>query len=270
MKGDSPYTAPSFIHQSLSQLTSPSPGNVVCVVVNTREWVAHLTFFWQVLIVDEQLRAQHFHFASDRQRYVITRGLLRFLISHYIQENPRQITFIYNPYGKPGLAQLQTSDPKPTLQFNVAHSGDYAFYAFTLGCAAQAAIGSDIEQIRALANHREIADYILAAQEKSIFQRLTVEQQMEMILYCWTCKEAYLKALGVGLSTHIQPYSVDLVQSPDMLGAEGWLSRTPSNSSIYFFKPTPHLMASVSVPGGSWNIQLVHIRTNWTRRNGET
>lgn len=83
----------------------------------------------QLLSVDEQARADRFHFESDRQHYIVGRGCLRGMLARYLEIGPQTIQFSYASHGKPELV-TSTSQAQP-LNFNLAHSGGFALYAFT-------------------------------------------------------------------------------------------------------------------------------------------
>src|SRR5262245_9653232 len=65
--------------------------------------------FWVTLGVDEKARAKRFHFAKDARRFVVRRGILRQLLSRYLDRPPGSIRFEYNRYGKPTLPGIEFS-----------------------------------------------------------------------------------------------------------------------------------------------------------------
>src|SRR4051794_41389811 len=92
---------------------------------------AHFREYSSVLSNDEQLRAGRFRFEQHRERWEMSRGILRMLLSRYVGRQPSEIGFDYNAHGKPSLR-----DPDaPAFYFNASHSGDYAAFAFTRGGA---------------------------------------------------------------------------------------------------------------------------------------
>jgi 4'-phosphopantetheinyl transferase len=95
--------------------------------------------FRQLLSRDEQIRVDRLRFEIDRTHFVVARGCLRTLLAQYLKNLPEEIKFSYSDYGKPQLA-----DPETTLRFNLSHSGSLALYAFT----RTGEVGVDIERIR--------------------------------------------------------------------------------------------------------------------------
>jgi hypothetical protein len=85
--------------------------------------------FGQLLSDDEHVRAKRFHFETDRQHFIVARGYLRMLISRYQETPPAEIKFTYGAHGRPQLV-TSTAQALP-FNFNLAHSGGLALYAFT-------------------------------------------------------------------------------------------------------------------------------------------
>src|SRR5438128_1553001 len=73
----------------------------------------------QTLTTDEHERAERFHFQKDREHFIAARGLLRIILGRYLDIEPSQLRFRYNPYGKPVLSEESGGDG---LRFNLSHS----------------------------------------------------------------------------------------------------------------------------------------------------
>ncbi|WP_448604512.1 4'-phosphopantetheinyl transferase family protein [Thermoleptolyngbya sp.] len=161
--------------------------------VNVEGCAKNLSFLASVLSPDEQARAAKFRQEGDRTRFITCRGILRHLLSRYTSLAPSEICFSYNVYGKPELAT--SGNITPPLQFNLSHSGGLALYAFTL----KDLIGVDLEQHRPL-DVLALAQSVFSEPERAVLNRLSATEQLTQFLQIWTCKEAYLKAIGQGLS----------------------------------------------------------------------
>jgi 4'-phosphopantetheinyl transferase len=146
----------------------------------------------EILSEDEQNRADRFRFECHRQAFVIGRGLLRVLLSQYLQTQPNQICFTYSDRGKPFLS---ATCEYPAIQFNVSHSHEVALYAFT----RQRKVGVDLEYIRPI-EAEALVKRFFSEQEWCYFQTLPPNQQQSAFFRAWTQKEAYLKAIGEGLA----------------------------------------------------------------------
>jgi phosphopantetheine--protein transferase-like protein len=88
------------------------------------------------------------------------------------------------------------------LKFNLAHSHEYAIYAFALNCE----VGIDIEQIREV-EYDGIAKRIMSKTEYSYWSSFNNDEQVESFFQIWTCKEALIKCTGDGLSGPLKELS---------------------------------------------------------------
>lgn len=146
-----------------------------------------------ILCVEEQQRAERYHFPKDRDRFIVARGLLRVIISYYLGKEPRDLQFVYNQYGKPALSEAYNREP---LCFNLSHSRELALYAVT----QNRNLGVDLEYIRTGFPCEEIAERFFSPQENAILRTLPLDMKHKAFFTCWTRKEAYIKATGKGLS----------------------------------------------------------------------
>lgn len=160
-----------------------------------------LAAFRELLDAEERARADRFHFERDRHRYAITRGVLRRLLALYAGTS--QFAFTTNKFGKPYLQA-----PHDALQFNVSHSRDLALFGFT----RKRELGVDVEGIRPDFATLEIANRFFAADEAALLTALPEGERPGAFFNCWTRKEAYIKARGVGLSQGLSSFAVTLKQ----------------------------------------------------------
>lgn len=146
---------------------------------------------------DELTRAARFKFDRDRNRYIAGRGILRRTLAGYLRTNPAAIRFAYNPQGKPSL-------PAGGLQFNLSHSGGEALYAVSLDVE----LGIDIERLNPAVEVEQIAANFFSPAEVAAILALPPRQRHNRFFDFWTRKEAYLKALGHGLSIPLNEFDV--------------------------------------------------------------
>jgi 4'-phosphopantetheinyl transferase len=149
---------------------------------------------------DEKGRAARFRFEHHRNSFVIARGVLRFLLGQYLNVSPASILFKYGSEGKPALAR------PAGIEFNVSHSGGLAVFAFTAGRE----VGVDVERIRSLPDMQSIADRFFCSEEAVELMSLAAGQREHGFYLCWTRKEAYIKAIGDGLSAPLGSFRVTL------------------------------------------------------------
>jgi 4'-phosphopantetheinyl transferase len=158
-----------------------------------------LTRLREVLDAEERERAARFHFDRDRERYIVARGVLRLLLSSYLATS--QFALTTNKFGKPFLRP-----PHDTLHFNVSHSRDLALFGFT----RVSEIGADVESIRPDFATQEIANRFFAPDEAATLMQLGESERAGAFFNCWTRKEAYIKARGIGLSLGLSTFAVTL------------------------------------------------------------
>ena len=191
-----------------------------------------------VLSAEERDRAGQFRFERDRRRYAARRGILRELIGSYLDCDPAGIAFVNNAYGKLALA-------RSGLRFNLSHSHGVALYAFCQG----ADVGCDIERRDAKFAAEQIPERFFSRDEVRALRSLPVHEQTQAFFNCWTRKEAYIKAMGRGLSIDLGSFDVSLAPGePAALrrGCQGW--------SVQSFAPMPGFQAAVVAPGATWRL----------------
>ncbi len=147
----------------------------------------------RLLSGDELERAQRLVFERDRRRFIVARGLLRLLLARYTGSAARDLVFGYEARGKPFLAgPAGVAAPA----FNLAHAEEWAAYGFTL----RGPIGVDIEYHTALEDMGQLAATIFSEHEQATLEAVPAHQRLAAFYAGWTRKEAFVKALGAGLS----------------------------------------------------------------------
>lgn len=154
---------------------------------------------------DETARTKRFYFDRHRHAYALGRAALRVLLANYLGLAPAEVAFVYGPQGKPALAPTLKNDACP-LRFNVSNSGNLAAYAFTAGCE----IGVDVEQHRPLHDFENIAHRFFSPEETTELMQLPDGEKNNAFFNCWARKEAYIKAMGGGLSIPLDSFRVTL------------------------------------------------------------
>jgi 4'-phosphopantetheinyl transferase len=191
------------------------------------------SFQWaeSTLSADELERASRFHFEKDRSRFIVAHASLRGVLAQYLQRDPKQISFSANEFGKPFL-------PDHEVEFNLSHSGDYAMIAVTRGRN----IGVDIEHLRDDKELETLARRFFSPSEVTELMALPPEWRMIGFFNCWTRKEAYIKARGLGLSLPLDSFDVSLAPGervmlratrPDSKDATRWTIRPLEVDSGY-------------------------------------
>jgi len=160
--------------------------------------IAHLQ---EMLSPEETDRAGKFQFERDRRRFQAAHGALRIILNRYLGCTPTQVQYQFTSNGKPILVN------SPELHFNLSHSHERALVAV----AHIHPIGVDIEQIRPLDNLDALARQCFSAHEYQQFAALPAPDNLQGFFNAWTRKEAYIKAIGDGLSYPLAAFDVSLL-----------------------------------------------------------
>jgi len=187
----------------------------------------------------EQQQESRFHFARDRQRYLVTRALVRTVLSRYEPVAPEAWTFTNNPYGRPQIANTGLGDAG--LTFNVSHTRGL----IVLGVTRQRALGVDVENVLEREVSIEIADRFFAPAEVTALAAVAPDRQKDRFFEYWTFKESYIKARGMGLSLPLDKFSFHYPHANAVrIVIDDELADDPARWQFWQFRPSSqHLVA---------------------------
>jgi 4'-phosphopantetheinyl transferase len=216
----------------------------------------------QTLAEDEQTRAERFVFPQHRDRFIVTRALLRTILSRYLQVAPHSLRFTYEAYGKPILAE----PAQQHLCFNLSHSETLVLCAVS----RQRALGVDIEIVRPLADLLALAQNVFTAREYATLCALSLSQQTEAFFHGWTRKEAFIKAIGAGLSYPLQGFEVSLAPNdPCQLRHIAGDTNAAAQWMLINLTPVSGYVGAVAVQGidlrfvcWQWPLASIHFHTS--------
>ena len=187
------------------------------------------------LSVEESGRAARFHRDEDRIRFIVAKGLLRQLLGRYLDREPAQIALEIGPFEKPRVAGTQS------LFFNISHSGDLCLYAI----AGDREVGVDIERIQRGSHVADLGGQVFTASEEAYFETIKPEQRVEAFFDLWTCKEACVKCMGIGMRLPLKQIEMTLLPGTSRAvarcGSERW--------SILRIRPASGYVAALAVTG---------------------
>jgi 4'-phosphopantetheinyl transferase len=175
-----------------------------------------------VLSPDELARAARFHFERDRRRFVSARAALRHILGGYLGLPPARLAFVYSHHGKPSLPA-----PWSELRFNLSHSHRIGLCAVTAGHE----VGVDVERLRPLEDVEGLAERVFSPRERAALRSLEGGEKLRGFFTGWARKEAFIKALGEGLSHPLDRFDVPLTLGTptrleridgDSVAAERW------------------------------------------------
>lgn len=139
---------------------------------------------------------------QDRARFISCRAALRRVLAGLLGSHPAVVEFEYSPFGKPALAGQHRAE----VHFNVSHSHDLALIAASRGHA----VGIDVEQLRPDFASEDIARRFFSPSERDALAQLPAEMRVDAFFRCWTRKEAFVKAIGEGLSYPLDKFDVSV------------------------------------------------------------
>ena len=189
---------------------------------------------------EERERASRFATEQLRHRFVVSRGVTRMLLGSYVERDPGNLQFHIGEHGKPFLAG---EDAATDLHFNVSHSQDLALIAAT----RSGAIGVDLEWIRSDLDQAELASRFFSERESARLLALDSAAQIEHFFELWTCKEAFVKAQGGGVSYGLSRFDVVF----DPVGSSATIEGEDEGLGPWFvhrFEPTPGCLGALAVP----------------------
>jgi 4'-phosphopantetheinyl transferase len=175
------------------------------------EWQPYVSNAELLLSADERERASRFRFERHRNQYVLVRAVLRHLLGHYLERAPAAVRFEYNHAGKPDLATDGDS-----VSFNVSHSENIGLFGFGFRCR----VGVDVEYMKPDINVHALAQHSFSTSEQQALRHLTEVDLAAGFYRCWTRKEAYIKALGDGISYGLDRFDVSLEPGESRLLAD--------------------------------------------------
>lgn len=205
-----------------------------------------------ILSDDEISRYERFWFDRDRHLHLVAWALVRTMLSSYADVSPEAWEFRTNRHGRPEI-----SGPASTtaLRFNLSHTRGL------IACivAPELDVGVDVEDRRRDTSGPAIASRFFSAREVAALERLPGDEQSATFFEYWTLKEAYIKAIGVGISLGLGRFSFELddrglrvddpARRPPTISFDG-LDDDPATWQFAQFEPTPHHAMAVAIRRG--------------------
>jgi 4'-phosphopantetheinyl transferase len=244
----------------------PASGDPVLPDGEVHVWLApaavaseSLAILHGVLDDDERERARRFRIDAARERFVVSHGVLRFVLGRLTGSAPETLRFARRcgrcgrtDHGKPHLSTADRSG----IEFNLAHSGALALIAVARGRL----VGADVERVRRRTDVLAVARHSLSPIERHAIESLATDhERREAFFRCWTRKEAYLKARGEGLAGGLDSFSVAVLDDdscrPQVPADPGETGRW----QICSLPAPPGYRAAVAAEG-SWGLRSWELR----------
>lgn len=197
--------------------------------------------YGQYLSSEESERARRFYFERHRRRYIASHGALRVILSDYLDADPIEIQFDQRQYRKPKLSAPFSGS---RVHFNLSHSHELA----VLGVVLDHEIGVDVEYILTKRDMDAIAARFFSPSEHAAYLGLPEDQRSQGFTNCWTRKEAFIKALGEGLSYPLDNFEVTLKPGePVRMVRIGDDFHEAPRWTLESFQPAPDYVAAIAL-----------------------
>lgn len=195
---------------------------------------------------EERARAERFLDPKHGRRYRAARGQLRRLLARETGVAPEDLVFAYAEHGKPYLPDF------PDLRFNLSHSHEAAVCALCRG----AELGVDLEWTERRVEHLLVGRRFFSPPEVEKLDGTPENRQREVFFNCWTRKEAYIKALGDGLSRPLDSFGVGMLPGePAVLLWSAYPGELERWTLFDLGLPAPYRGALV-VEGRGWEVVI--------------
>jgi 4'-phosphopantetheinyl transferase len=199
----------------------------------------------EILTSAEIERGLRYRFDRDQTWFFARHFFLRTLLSRYLHQPPATFDLRLSTHGKPYLENHP-------LHFNLSDSDGWCLLAFTKA----APLGVDLEQVRARGDLMAVARRYFSLAELIELERLPPDRQLNGFYHIWTQKEAFIKAVGEGLSIPLDSFDVETEPGQpggirQVRGAGAW------SGAMRTFVPLEGFRGAVCAQGG----EGVNLRT---------
>ncbi len=211
-----------------------------------------VAYFTSLLSQDELSRAARLRSESAWKRFTTGRGWLRLILSQYVEQTPEDLCFSYGLSGKPQLQKtfIHQATSKPPF-FNLAHSNGTGMLAVT--CSGS--VGIDLEFIHPIPEIETIASRYFSPREWAALAALPDKDKINGFFNTWTCKEAFVKALGEGFALPFNTFTISISPQgrPASIELEGSALQEPGKEPdrhqnwLYLPVQPPHGFAAAMV-----------------------
>jgi 4'-phosphopantetheinyl transferase len=214
-----------------------------------------------ILDADERERANRFRWPSDRHAYVAAHALLRYALSAVAGASADSWRFHADPFGKPRLAP---DTAVPGLEFSLSHTRGKAL----VGVGKDMQLGVDVERADPDKPFLEVAEHCFHAREVAYLRQETANpERCARFTTVWTVKEAFLKALGTGMSQALDSFAVDPRGSGALIFADPALG-APDAWHVCARARDGYHWACLVRPSDGRKVRIAHDEMHYTRPDG--
>lgn len=197
---------------------------------------------------EERARASMRKTEELSRRWTTARGALRTILAAYVGAMPESLIITSDVNRKPKLAKVESAP-----SFSLSHTGHLAFVAVAPG----GCVGIDAEILRPEIEWEDISRRFFSRAEADEIRSLTPETRTSAFFACWTRKEAYVKALGIGLFAPFDKFRVTV--RPDVPAKLLWVEGRPD-------EPRQWNLHDLTEPGVAVAIAVKSLEATMVRR----
>jgi 4'-phosphopantetheinyl transferase len=220
---------------------------------------SNLEAYESYLSCEERERMSKFIFQKDKDQFILTRTLVRTILSKKLGVHFSDLKFGKNDYGKPYL-----SDFSSEITFNISHAPGLIVLAIIKNSET---IGIDVEN-RDREINLDMGSFVFTDQEIQDYANLPANMQRKRFFELWTLKESYMKALGKGFS--LSPKSFSFIFENDQCHFfENPVGSLPEKVGFQLFEVTSLYSMAVCYQGEIKGINSFCILSNWEIGNFE-
>jgi 4'-phosphopantetheinyl transferase len=214
-----------------------------------------LSPYVKILSSNEQDRARRFRFPHLTRNFIVDHGRLRLLLGAYAQSRPEDLVFTENDFGKPVLTNPGLTNH--SLDFNLSHTRGLTLFAVCL----DSEVGIDVEAVRSMEDWQGIAQSHFSPKENAALHNTVESDRLNGFFRCWTRKEAFLKANGLGLSKPLDSFAVSVAteEFPELLSCE-WDSREILRWRLVSLALGPGFIGALAIQRREWKISSFNWR----------
>ncbi|MSP69575.1 MAG: 4'-phosphopantetheinyl transferase superfamily protein [Bacteroidetes bacterium] len=200
------------------------------------------------LSVKEKEKVSRLLKIDDRDLFIVSRCILKSIISKYINTRKNEVEISYTSFGKPYI------EGASNLHFSVAHTKEI----FVIAVSREYATGIDVEHIEREINYEKLSSLLFTPKELELFSKSIPKQQI--FINSWTRKEAFCKAKGIGLSFPLDQLEISSLEGGklEMLAAK-WDKEENENWFIKNFDLPNNYRGAIAVNGPVNGFELIHV-----------
>jgi 4'-phosphopantetheinyl transferase len=163
-----------------------------------------------LVTAEERTWLASFRFDRDRHEHLVSRALVRACLARHLGERAESFRFRAGEHGKPSL------DPLRDLFFNASNHRDVVVCALS----RHPELGVDVEPVTRGDEILEVVETVFSPAEIVALRALPLPERRARAVTLWTVKEAYIKALGLGMSAPLREMTIDHDADPPVVAGE--------------------------------------------------